>query len=297
QAADGALRARGLKTGELFRSRMSGTDTSGEFKIFVGPKKYELLESIDNGYERNINFGWTGFVAAPLLMLLHFFYHILGNYGLAIVGLTILVKFALFPLTNASFKQMKAMQEIQPEMKRIRETVKDKQQQQLELMALYKKNNVNPLGGCLPMLLQMPIFIGLYSALLLAIELRHAPFALWINDLSVAERLHVGGVGIPVMVMLMMVSMVVQQWMMPATGDPMQKKIMMVVMPVVFGFLFVNFPAGLTLYWLSNNLISIAQSRAVSHGNPRLALKHTTFVAVGWFAFCALLVGVSSPNP
>ncbi|MCB0346430.1 MAG: membrane protein insertase YidC [Bdellovibrionales bacterium] len=284
--------ARVLKTGEDYRIRLAGSSTEGMFRLYTGPKSLEVLEAAGYDLDRNINFGWTGFVAAPLLMLLHFFYGLIGNYGLAIVLLTILVKVVLYPLNAASFKQMKAMQDLQPEVKRLRETVKDKQQQQLELMALYKKRNVNPLGGCLPMLVQMPIFIGLYSALLLAVELRHAPFALWVHDLSVKERLMMGDIGIPVMVILMVASMLVQQWITPSSADPAQKKMMM-VMPIVFGFIFVNFPAGLTLYWLTNNLLSIAQQQALYKGGARFSLKVTVLTSAALFGFFSLLVAIS----
>ncbi len=278
-----------IKTGELFRARLAGTDRAGEYKIFLGPKSYRLLN--DAGFElhRNINFGKTGFISAPLLSLLHFFYGLLGNYGLAIVCLTILVKAALFPLNSTSFKQMKAMQEIQPEVKRIRETITDKQQQQLEMMSLYKKRGVNPLGGCLPILLQMPIFIGLYSALMLAVELRHAPFALWVHDLSAPEKLMLGGFGIPVMVLLFITSMLIQQWITPSNIDPTQKKMMM-VMPLIFGFMFAKMPAGLTLYYLTNNLISIGQQRAIQGKGGKSAVLVTASVSLAVFLFAFALV-------
>jgi YidC/Oxa1 family membrane protein insertase len=154
---------------------------------------------------------------------------------------------------------MRKMQKLAPELKKLRETVKDKQQQQLKMMEMYKKHGVNPFGGCFPMLAQMPIFIGLYSALMSAVELRHAPFALWIHDLSAKEALMVGGFGIPVMVILMVITMLIQQMMTPV-ADPAQKKMMM-FMPFIFGFMFSGFPAGLTLYWLTNNIVSIVQQR------------------------------------
>ena len=210
------------------------------------------------------------------------FYGIFGNYGLAIVTLTILVRLALYPLNSASFKQMKAMQDLKPEMDRIREEFKDKQEQQMQLMALYKKHGVNPLGGCAPVLLQMPIFLGLYSALMLAVELRHAPFAGWIVDLSAPEKLMVLGVGVPVMVILFVVSMMVQQWTTPSQMDPTQKKVMM-AMPLALGFMFAKFPSGLTLYWLTSNLISIGQQKGLylSHDSGKAsALKITLSVSV-----------------
>jgi YidC/Oxa1 family membrane protein insertase len=219
---------------------------------------------------------------------MHKFFSIFGNYGVAIVVLTILVKAVLFPLNSVSFRNMKAMQDLQPEIQRLREQYKDPQQQQQQIMSLYKRKNVNPLGGCFPMLLQLPIFIGLFSALRLSVELRHAHFAFWINDLSATERLEVFGFGVPVMVVLFVASMVIQQWTMPSTMDATQKKIMMVV-PVLFGFMFASFPAGLTLYFLINNLISIGQQRALQTGGDAHAVKVTSIVSVALFLLAILM--------
>jgi YidC/Oxa1 family membrane protein insertase len=154
---------------------------------------------------------------------------------------------------------MQEMQKLQPQMAKIRERYKDDaQRQQKEMMELYKRHHVNPLSGCLPMLLQLPMFVGLYNALLNSIELRHAPFVGWIRDLSAPERLAVMGFNIPMLAIAMGASMLVQQMMTPATGDPAQRRIMM-IMPVIFTFMFINFPSGLVLYWLVNNLLTIAQ--------------------------------------
>jgi YidC/Oxa1 family membrane protein insertase len=159
---------------------------------------------------------------------------------------------------------MKAMQKLQPEMQRLRERYKDDQGAlQKEVMELYKRNHVNPLSGCLPMLLQLPIFVGLYNALMHAIELRHAPFVLWINDLAAPDRLQIPGVpipggGLPVLVIIMGLSMLLQQWMTPQQGDPNQQRMMM-IMPVVFTFISINFPSGLVLYWLVNNILTMGQ--------------------------------------
>ncbi|MCB0323113.1 MAG: membrane protein insertase YidC [Bdellovibrionales bacterium] len=279
-----------LRTGSLWRSRLAGEPTSVQLKLVVGPKQYERLEDLGYELQRVIDFGYTGFVAAPLLSLLHVAYSVVGNYGLAIILLTILVRLALYPLAAASFKQMRAMQDLKPEIDRVREQITDKQQQQMELMALYKKKGVNPLGGCLPVLLQMPIFIGLYSALMLSVELRGADFALWITDLSAPEKLMIGGVGIPVMVILFVISMMVQQWTTPSAMDPTQKKVMM-VMPLVFGFMFARFPAGLTLYWLTSNLISIGQQKGMyaSSGPSRSALYITLGVSAAVFVFAFII--------
>ncbi|MFN8390439.1 MAG: membrane protein insertase YidC [Bdellovibrionota bacterium] len=296
---DGSAPGRAMKTDELFRARLYGTDTEKRAKVFAGPKSYRLLEA--SGYElkRNIDFGRTAIIAAPLLGLLHLLHDTLGNYGLAIVMLTIIVKLAMYPLTASSFKQMKAMQDLAPEMKRIRDSGKDKQQQQLETMALYRERGVNPLGGCFPILVQMPVFIGLYSALQLDIELRHAPFALWIHDLSAPEKLHLVGFSIPVMVILFVISMLVQQWTTPTSVDPSQKRAML-IMPLVFGWLFAKSPAALTLYWLTNNLISIGQQAGFRSkkaamdsvdGDQKLAspLKLTILIAGSVFLFAWLM--------
>jgi YidC/Oxa1 family membrane protein insertase len=194
-----------------------------------------------------------------MLYALRLLHTVTGNYGVDIILLTALVRIATIPLTQKSFKSMREMQKIQPQLKRVQEQYKDDQAKlQKEMMELYKSHGVNPFSGCAPMVLQIPIFVGLYNALLHAIELRHAPFALWITDLSSPERLMVAGVGIPVMTLLMGGTMLVQQWLTPQQGDPTQRQMMM-IMPVVFTFMFFNFPSGLVLYWLVSNLLGIAQ--------------------------------------
>jgi YidC/Oxa1 family membrane protein insertase len=167
----------------------------------------------------------------------------------------------MLPLSKASFSSARKMQELQPEIKALRERIKDSTQLNQEMFSLYKRKGVNPMGGCFPMLIQIPVFLGLYNALLNAIELRHAPFALWITDLSAPEALELFGIGVPVMVLLMAVSMVYQTWTTPnPSADPNQQKMMM-IMPLVFAGMFIVFPmpAGLVLYWLVNNIISIIQ--------------------------------------
>jgi YidC/Oxa1 family membrane protein insertase len=200
-----------------------------------------------------------------LLHELQFSHSFTGNYGFDIILLTVMIKILFIPLTQKSFRSMREMQKLQPQMAKIRERFKDTpEQMNKEIMELYRRHKVNPLGGCLPMVLQIPVFIGLYQALLNTIELRHAPFALWINDLSAPDRLgllqlpFVQHPGIPVLTLLMGVSMFVQQWMTPSAGDPAQQRVMM-IMPLMFTFMFVNFPSGLALYWLVNNLLTIAQ--------------------------------------
>lgn len=270
--------------GSTFFQRTYGSAQEGKFTLYVGPKDYRILKGLGWELQRNIDLGWFSFLAFPLISIIRFFHQILGNYGLAIVLLTLVIKALFLPLTKASFKSMRAMQEIQPEVKALRERIKDATQLNQEMMALYKRKGVNPMGGCLPVLIQLPVFLGLYNALLNSIELRHAPFALWINDLSAPEALHVFGISVPVMVLLMGASMFFQQLTTPSTGDEAQRKAMM-MMPIVFTIMFVifPFPAGLVLYWLVNNAISIVQQmflRADRRANP---LQATLIASVGIF--------------
>jgi YidC/Oxa1 family membrane protein insertase len=234
-------------------------DGRAGFRVFLGPKERDILAAAGHQLDRVLDFGWFWFIAVPLLWGLHLLHRIIPNYGVCIILLTAIVKAVTAPLTHTSFKSMKAMQKLQPEMQRLRERYKDDQATlQKEVMELYKRHRVNPMSGCLPMLLQLPIFVGLYNALAYAIELRHAPFMFWINDLSAPDRLMVGGIGIPVLVIVMGASMLLQQWMTPQQGDPAQQRIMM-IMPVVFTFISINFPSGLVLYWLVNNILSMGQ--------------------------------------
>jgi YidC/Oxa1 family membrane protein insertase len=209
---------------DVFRMRVLGGDVSGKFRVFAGPKSYELLEDVGYRFDRNIDFGFFELFSAPLLSLLLFFNKIFGNYALAIILLTILVKAATYPLNAASFRSMKKMQELAPEIKKLQENITDKNVQRQKMMEIYQKRGVNPMGGCLPMIIQMPIFFGLFVALNVAVELRHADFAFWINDLSEPEKLMItDSFGIPVMVVLMVISMMVQQWLTPSTMDATQK--------------------------------------------------------------------------
>ena len=188
----------------------------------------------------------------PLFWVLKFFYKYLGNYGWTIILLTIITRIPFIPLMHKSQQSMKKMQAIQPMMASIKEQFKkDPQKMQKEMTALYKKHKVNPVGGCLPMLLQIPVFIALYNVLSKAIELRGAPFIFWIHDLSMKDPYYI----LPV---VMGASMVIQQKMTPSTMDPAQAKIMM-IMPIVFTFMFLSFPSGLVIYWFVNNILGIAQ--------------------------------------
>lgn len=236
-----------------------------DYGLYIGPKSFPELEAANPDLVQAVDLGWFWFVAKPLLLMLRLIHSVVGNYGWAIILLTVAVRAAFYPINNKQIEAMKGMQRIQPEVKKIQERyANDREKMNLEMMELYRRHKVNPLAGCLPMLIQLPVFIGLYNVLLQSIELRHAPFIAWINDLSQPDRLgslaipFVEPPGIPVMTLLMGASMILQQKMTPSTADPAQQRIMM-IMPVVFTVMFVNFPAGLVLYWLSNNILSIAQ--------------------------------------
>jgi len=244
----------------------------GTYTVYVGPKEPNALNAVNPVLDRAIDFGWSHFIARPLLSLLKLSHAATGNYGLDIILLTVLVKLAFFPLSAKAFKSMSEMKKIQPQLEQIREQYKDDREKlNREMMELYRRNNINPLGGCLPMLVQIPVFIGLYQAFMHAIELRQAPFFGWIQDLSQPDRLgsmwlpFVDPPGIPVLTLLMGGTMIIQQAMTPTPGDPVQQKMMM-LMPVMFTVMFVNFPAGLVLYWLVNNILSIAQQYAQNKG-------------------------------
>jgi len=245
-----------------------GTQYQYEYFLFFGPKSMRVLNEVGHGLEKAVNFGWFDFIARPCLWLMNFLYDFIPNYGVAIIILTILIKIILWPLGSKSYKSMSEMKKIQPLMKEIREKYKDdKKKMNQEVMALYRTYKINPLGGCLPMVVQIPVFFALYRMLYQAIELRHAPFFLWIDDLSAPDRLFRFGFsipfmeppyGIPVLTLVMGATMLLQQKMSPPMGDPTQAKMMM-LMPIVFTVIFINFSSGLVLYWLVNNILSIAQ--------------------------------------
>lgn len=252
---------------------------TNSFILYAGPKEYDDLKALHVGLEHIIDFGFFSIIALPLFWVLKLFYSLMGNYGWAIILLTIIVRIPFIPLVNKSQKSMKKMQEIQPRMAEVREKYKkDPQRMQKEMMELYKTHKVNPLGGCLPMVLQIPVFFALYKILLISIELRSAPFILWIKDLSAPDTLFghiplavplIGGFAIGPLPILMGITMVIQQKMTPSSLDPAQNKMMM-FMPVIFTFMFLNFASGLVLYWLMNNVFSISQQFYV---NQKLAKK------------------------
>jgi YidC/Oxa1 family membrane protein insertase len=247
-----------------------GEAWEGRVETYIGPKEYERLRAV--GLEPTINFGgfplprrWGGlpmdWLGVPILLLMKWVYRFVGNYGIAIILLTIVTKVLFYPLTVKSMRSMKAMQTLQPQVNALRAKYKsDPQRAQREMMELYRKHHVNPMGGCLPMVAQIPIFYALYLALSVSVELQNAGFLcfgrlfgaeLWICDLAGQDPTYV----LPV---LMGVTMFVQQKMTPVTGDPRQAK-MMLMMPVVFTFMFLNLPSGLVLYWTVSNILQILQ--------------------------------------
>jgi YidC/Oxa1 family membrane protein insertase len=253
-----------------------GTEKEYKYQIFYGPKKLKMLKEIGYNLDKSINFGWFDVIAKPTLWLLNWFYTYLHNYGIAIILVTVLFKAVFWPISQKGMKSMKNMQKLQPKMVKIKEKYKsDPTKMNQEVMNLYKTYKVNPLGGCLPMVVQIPVFFALYKVLLMGIELRHAPFMLWITDLSSPDRLWIGfhipylG-GLPVLTLLMGASMFFQQKLSPSTADPAQAKIMM-FLPVIFTFMFLNFASGLVLYWFVNNLLSILQQVLISRDNQRTA--------------------------
>ncbi len=220
------------------------------YRIYLGPKEINLLKTLGVEAEKLIDFGYFTIVAKPLLWFLKFTNSVTNNFGIDIIILSILIKIIFLPLTQISMKSMKGMQKVQPEMNRLKEAYKnDKAKLQQEIMLLYKRRKINPMSGCLPMLIQIPVFIALYNALQNAIEMRHAPFFFWIQDLSAKDPLYISPI-------VMGASMVLQQKMTPTAADPTQAK-MFLLMPVMFTFLFLSFPSGLVLYWLVNNVLSI----------------------------------------
>jgi len=232
---------------------------SSKLKGFVGPKDHRLLESIDPRLTDIIEYGFFTFIAKPMFKLLQFLYELIGNWGWAIVVITILIRVVLFPLTLKGMISMSKMKELAPKMKELQAKYKDdKAKLNAKMMELYKKHGANPMGGCLPMLLQIPVFFAIYRVLLNAIELKGAPWILWITDLSVKDPYFV----LPI---LMGATMYWNQKITPmTTTDPTQEKIMK-FLPLIFTFFFVTFPAGLTLYWFVNNLLSVAQQYYVNY--------------------------------
>jgi YidC/Oxa1 family membrane protein insertase len=221
-------------------------------QLYVGPQDQHALANLAPGLDLVVDYGWLTFLAKPIFWLLEFLHGIVGNWGWAIVLLTVIIKAAFYPLSAASYKSMARMKEVTPRMMKLREQYgDDKAKLNVAMMELYKTEKINPLGGCLPILVQIPVFISLYWVLLSSVEMRNAPWILWIRDLATPDAWFI-------LPMLMMATMWVQYKLNPTPPDPVQAKVMM-FMPLIFGVMFFFFPAGLVLYWLTNNILSIAQ--------------------------------------
>ena len=229
-----------------------GASKTHESMLFVGPQEEKKLAALAPGLELVKDYGWLTVLSKPLFWLLDELHGILGNWGWAIVALVVLLKIAFYWLNASAYRSMAKMKAVAPRVTELRERYKDKpQEMQQAMMRIYKEEKVNPLGGCLPILVQMPFFIALYWVLLSSVEMRNAPWILWIDDLAAKDPWFI----LPV---LMTLSSLLQVWLNPKPTDPMQEKLMW-FMPLAFGFMFFFFPAGLVLYWLTNNILSIAQ--------------------------------------
>ena len=234
-------------------------------RLYVGPKEQERLKKQSEGFNLTVDYGWLTPISAPLFWVLKLIHKAVGNWGWAIVLLTVLIKLVFYPLSAASYKSMAKMKKVQPRLQTLKDRHgDDRAKMNQAMMEMYKKEKINPLGGCLPILIQIPVFIALYWVLLESVELRQAPFMLWINDLSIKDPYYI-------LPLLMGGSMLAQHFLNPAPLDPLQKKIMM-AMPVVFTVLFLSFPAGLVLYWLVNNVLSISQQWYI---NRSLGVLHS----------------------
>jgi len=247
---------------------ISGGAGSLVARAYFGPKDVDVLRNVHAGLERTVDFGWYGVLAGPLLWLLRRAYGYVGNYGVAILLVTLLIRILLFPLMHKSYASMKKMQKLAPRMNAIKDKYKkaktdaaQRQKMNEEIMKLYQSEGYNPMSGCFPILLQLPILVAFYNVLSKSIELRHAPFVFWIHDLSAVDPTYV-------LVILMIVSMYVQQAMTPTTVDPAQKKLFM-AMPLLWGFFMRNYPSGLILYWLFSNILTVFQQMIINRMGSR----------------------------
>jgi YidC/Oxa1 family membrane protein insertase len=232
--------------------------------LYAGPEEQSKLASIAPGLDLTVDYGWLTVIGAPLFWLLSFYHSWAGNWGVAIILLTMSVKLAFFPLSAAGYRSMAKMRLVTPKLQRLREQHgNDRQRMHQAMMAFYKAEKINPMGGCLPILVQIPVFISLYWVLLASVELRYAPFALWIEDLSSPDPFYV----LPI---LMGISMFIQSKLSPPSADPIQQRVMQ-IMPFAFSIFFFFFPAGLVLYSLVNNVLSILQQWQITRMIERSA--------------------------
>ncbi|OSQ44274.1 membrane protein insertase YidC [Thalassospira alkalitolerans] len=259
-----------------------GAEAASETRLFAGAKEVSVLDQYANefgitNFDLAIDFGWFYFLTKPFFLFLQWLNHLVGNFGVSILIFTVLVKAVMFPLANKSYKSMSAMKKLQPQITKMREQFKDdRQRQQQEMMALYKREKINPASGCLPIVVQIPVFFALYKVLFVNIEMRHAPFFGWIQDLSAPDPTSLFNLfGLipfdpPQMLMIgvwpliMGITMFLQQKLNPAPADPTQAKIMM-FLPLIFTFMLASFPAGLVIYWAWNNTLSIMQQRYIMY--------------------------------
>jgi YidC/Oxa1 family membrane protein insertase len=265
----------------------AGSSVTSSSKLFAGAKESALLDSYrDNlgiqNFGKAVDWGWFEWFVKPMLWLLRTLYEFLGNFGVAIIALTVIIRGLLFPIAQKQFASMAAMKAVQPKMKAIQDRYKDdKQKQQQEVMKLYKDEGVNPLAGCLPLLIQIPIFFALYKALILAIEMRHKPFIFWIEDLSAPDPAKIlnlfgllpfdppGFLGIGVLAVLLGITMWATFKLNPTTMDPVQQQIFN-FMPWILMFVMAPFAAGLLLYWVTSNLLTLAQQKYLYSKHPQL---------------------------
>jgi len=240
-----------------------GASATVDSQLYLGPQEEKKIETLAPGLDLVKDYGWFTILAKPLFWLLEKLHGLLGNWGWAIVALVVLLKAAFYSLNASAYKSMAKMKAVNPRITELRERLKDKpQQMQQEMMRIYKEEKVNPLGSCLPILAQMPVFIALYWVLLSSVEMRNAPWIGWIKDLSVQDPYFI----LPV---VMTATTLLQTWLNPTPPDPMQARLMW-IMPLVFGIMFFFFPAGLVLYWITNNVLSIAQQWLI---NKRLGVN------------------------
>ena len=239
--------------------------------FYLGPKGHEHLKALKLNLEETVDFGYFGFLGKLALGALNYFYKITGNYGWAIIILTVLLQIIVMPLTIKSFKASAAMKQLQPLVKELQDKYKaDPKRLNVEMLNLYKVHKVNPLGGCLPMLLQLPIFWALFATLRNAFELRGAHWIFWIKDLSAPDTLvSISGFSLNILPLIMGIGMFFQQQMMSVSTDPAQQK-MMYMMPVLFTFMFWNFPSGLVIYWLTNSILTMIEQYVIMKNQPQL---------------------------
>jgi len=235
--------------------------------LYAGPQEQDKLSQLAPGLELTIDYGWLTVIAKPLFWFLQWLHQWVGNWGVAIIVLTVIIKALFYPLSAASYRSMARMSILAPRMQKLKEQYgDDRQRMNQAMMEMYKTEKINPLGGCLPIVVQIPVFIALYWVLLASVELRHAPFIWWINDLSAADPYFV-------LPLLMGATMIFQTYLNPVPPDPVQAKVMK-IMPVAFSIFFFFFPAGLVLYWLINNILSIAQQWYIKRAMEHAKLAH-----------------------